>query len=228
MKYDVLLFDADDTLLDFAKSEDISFKIILEKHGIAGDIKALHESYKVINNHLWSQHAKGFISKDFLKVERFRKFLLVNKLEADPFKLCDDYLETLPAQVFLIPGASELLKTLHGKIPLVIITNGIGVTQHQRLANSGIKHFIELMVVSEECGFTKPDRRIFEYTFDLLKRNGRSPRALMIGDRIETDILGANNSKIDSCWFNPEKDSNATDVIPTYEIQNILELLNII
>ncbi|MBC7538803.1 MAG: noncanonical pyrimidine nucleotidase, YjjG family [Bacteriovorax sp.] len=228
MKYDLLLFDADDTLLDFKRSEDVSFQIILAKNGIVGDVKAFHESYKVINDLLWSQHAEGLVSKDFLKVERFRKFLEVNNLEADPNQLCDDYLDTLPSQVFLIEGAVELLKTLHGKIPLVIVTNGIGVVQHKRLLNSGLKPYIELMVISEECGFSKPDRRIFDYTFEILNRSHLSSRTLMIGDKLETDILGAKNIEIDSCWFNPDKTSNVTTISPTYEIQNILELLRIL
>jgi 2-haloacid dehalogenase len=228
MKYDLLLFDADDTLLDFKKSEDISFQIVLEKNGIIGDVKVFHESYKVINDLLWSQHAEGLVSKDFLKVERFRKFLEVNNLVADPIQLCDDYLDTLPSQVFLIEGATELLKTLHGKIPLVIVTNGIGSVQHKRLLNSGLNPFIELMVISEECGFSKPDRRIFDYTFDLLNRSLLSSKTLMIGDKLETDILGARNIEIDSCWFNPDKTSNTTTIAPTYEIQNILDLLKIL
>src|SRR5438445_11359532 len=101
MKYDFLLFDADDTLLDFKKSEDASFQIVLEKNGIKGDIKRFHESYKKINDVLWSDHAKGLVSKDFLKVERFRKFLEVNELQANPTQMSDDYLNTLPDQVFV-------------------------------------------------------------------------------------------------------------------------------
>ncbi|MDO9183706.1 MAG: YjjG family noncanonical pyrimidine nucleotidase [Bacteriovorax sp.] len=228
MKYDLLLFDADDTLLDFKKSEDISFQIILKKNGISGDIKTFHESYKVINNLLWSQYAEGLVSKDFLKIERFRKFLEVNKLEGDPVELCEDYLTTLPSQVFLIKDTLLLLQTLFGNIPLVIITNGIGDVQHKRLANSGINQFIELMVVSEEAGFSKPDKRIFDYTLSLLKTSVNESNILMIGDKLETDILGANNSKIDSCWFNPEKSTNSTSIEPTYEIENIIDLLEII
>jgi 2-haloacid dehalogenase len=228
MKYDLLLFDADDTLLDFKKSEHISFKIILEKNGIVGDLKSLHESYKLINEILWTRYAEGHISKDFLKTERFRKFLEINKLEADPNQLCDDYLETLPSQVFLIEGAAALLKILHGKIPLIIVTNGIGHVQHKRLANSGLKPFIELMVISDECGFTKPDRRIFEHTFNLLNKSHQSSRTLMIGDKLETDILGAQNMGIDSCWFNPDSIKNSTSIEPTYEISKVLDLLNLL
>lgn len=225
MKYDLLFFDADDTLLDFKKSEDISFQITLEKHGLADHQKKLHQSYKIINHRLWNDHAEGKISKDFLKVERFRKLLEVNNLNGDPWKLSDDYLDTLPDKVFLIDGALELLQALHKKIPLIIITNGIGETQHKRLHNSGIKPLIDLMVVSEECGHTKPDQRIFNHTFNLLNKTHLTSRTLMIGDKLETDILGANNIGIDSCWFNPEKEKNDTSIVPTYEIQKLADLL---
>lgn len=228
MKYDFLLFDADDTLLDFKKSEDASFQIVLEKSGIKGDIKRFHESYKKINDVLWSDHAKGLVSKDFLKVERFRKFLEVNELNANPTQMSDDYLNTLPDQVFIIEGTRELLKTLHQKIPLIIVTNGIGVVQHKRLENSGLKPFIDLMIVSEECGYSKPDKRIFHHTLERLKISIDSSRILMIGDKLETDILGANNFGIDSCWFNPDQMTNTTDINPTYEIKHITEVLGIL
>lgn len=228
MKYDYLLFDADDTLLDFKKSEDVSFQIVLEKNKISGDNKALHTSYKQINELLWTQHALGLVSKDFLKVERFRKFLEVNELEANPVQMSDDYLNTLPSQVFLIDGALDLLNSLHKKIPLVIVTNGIGTVQHKRLHNSGLKSLIDLMVVSEECGFSKPDKRIFYHTFDLLKVSPDKQRVLMIGDKLETDILGATNVGIDSCWFNPDQTKNNSDISPTFEISHIQKVYDLL
>jgi 2-haloacid dehalogenase len=228
VKYDYLLFDADDTLLDFKKSEDVSFQIVLEKNKISGDIKSLHASYKLINEVLWTQHALGLVSKDFLKVERFRKFLEVNELEANPVQMSDDYLDTLPAQVFLVDGALELLHSLHKKIPLIIVTNGIGTVQHKRLHNSGLKPMIDLMVVSEECGYSKPDKRIFHHTFDLLKVSPENHRVLMIGDKLETDILGATNVGIDSCWFNPDQTKNDSGISPTFEISEIQKVLGLL
>lgn len=228
MNYDLLFFDADDTLFDFKKSEDISFKLVLQKHGIEQNYKQLQQSYKIINTELWDQHAKGEVTQDFLKVERFKRFLEKNKLAADPHKLALDYLHALPENIFLVDGAMDLLKKLHQKIPLVIITNGIGETQHKRLHNSGIKPFIDHMIVSEECGHAKPDKRIFDYTFKILNKSQHDVRALMIGDKLETDIAGANHYGIDSCWFNPKKERNNTMIVPTYEIQILSDLLKLI
>lgn len=228
MKYDYLLFDADDTLLDFKKSEDISFKKILEKNGIKGDFKQLHHSYMGINDTLWSDHAKGLVSKDFLKTERFRKLLKTHDLDGDHYQMAEDYLNTLADEVYLINETLELLNILYKKIPIIIVTNGIGHVQHKRFANTGLNNLVDLVVVSEECGYSKPDKRIFNHTFDLLKINPESSRILMIGDKLETDILGANNVGIDSCWFNPDKLENKTSIVPTFEIENLLELLKIL
>lgn len=228
MKYDFLLFDADDTLLDFRRSENVSFSIVLSNHNISGDFRALHASYKKINDQLWAEHALGLVSKDVLKVERFKKFLEENQLKADPVKMCEDYLNTLPTQVFLVDGALELLKSLYKKVPLIIVTNGIGHVQHKRLENSGLKELIDLMVISDECGYSKPDKRIFHHTFELLNTSPEKHRLLMIGDKLETDILGASNVGIDSCWFNPDQSENSTNVRPTFEISHLRALVDIL
>lgn len=228
MKYDLLLLDADETILDFKKSEDYSLRVVLSKHGIITDDPNLKESYQKINEVLWSDHAKGLISKDHLKTERFRLFLKENNLKADPSLMGEDYLKALPEKVFLIDGALEFLQSLHGKIPMVIVTNGIGHVQHLRLELSGLKPFITDMVISEVCGFSKPDRRIFDHTFKVLNLDIAKTKTLMIGDRLETDILGAQNAGIDSCWFNPNREENKNDIKPNYEIQKLSEILNII
>ena len=60
------------------------------------------------------------------------------------------------------------------------------------------------MVVSEECGYAKPHRRFFEYTMGKIKSN-KPIKPLVIGDRLETDIKGANDFGLDSCWYNPDQ-----------------------
>ncbi len=227
MKYDLLLFDADETLLDFKKSEEICFEVVLKKHHIDGDFHHYHQNYKKINDLLWTQEALGLITKDYLKVERFRKFLADHSLTGSPDEICEDYLNALPEHVHLIPGAIELLESLNGRVPMVIVTNGIGHVQHQRFRNAHLTAFFEQIIVSEECGFSKPDKRIFEFTLSKLGHIEKN-KILMIGDKIETDILGATNFGIDSCWFNPDGVSNSTQIKSTYEIKSLNQLLKLI
>jgi 2-haloacid dehalogenase len=226
MKYDLLLLDADETILDFKKSEDYSLHVVLSKHGINPEAPHLKESYQKINEVLWNDHAKGLVSKDHLKTERFRLFLKENNLKADPIQMGEDYLKALPEKVFLVDGALDFLQSLHGKITMVIVTNGIGHVQHLRLERSGLKPFITDMIISEVCGFSKPDRRIFDHTFTKLNLDITKTKTLMIGDRLETDILGAHNAGVDSCWFNPNRESNNSGIVPTIEVNSLNDILN--
>ena len=48
--------------------------------------------------------------------------------------------------------------------------------------------------------------------------------AVIIGDRLEADIVGATTFGIDSCWFNPGRKVNASSVTPTYEEKSLRDL----
>jgi FMN phosphatase YigB (HAD superfamily) len=49
----------------------------------------------------------------------------------------------------------------------------------------------------------------------------------MIGDSLKNDIQGAKNANIKSVWYNPGHDKNETDILPDYEINNLLQLKDI-
>ena len=71
--YDILLFDADRTLLDFDKSELMALKQVFEEYGIEFNDER-HCKYSKINHDLWNQHELGLISRDRLIYKRFEDF----------------------------------------------------------------------------------------------------------------------------------------------------------
>jgi len=71
---------------------------------------------------------------------------------------------------------------------LVIVTNGDSKQQRAKLERTGPNGVITGVVVSEEIGFKKPDRRIFEAAHALAKGDGT---CWMVGDNAATDIAGA-------------------------------------
>jgi 2-haloacid dehalogenase len=227
MKYKLFLFDLDDTLLDFQASEALCFKETLAHFNIQIPFEMIHETYRRENSRLWKQIEKGEIDKDFLKVERFKRTLESHNLEAPPSAMADFYLEQLPRNVVLIPGAIEICQFLKTFGDIGIITNGIEVTQRERIKNSGIAELIDFLAVSEECGFAKPDVRFFEFATNKA-RYFTKDTTIIIGDRIEADILGANRFGIDSCWFNPHKAESINDIHPTFIIENLSELKTIL
>ncbi len=224
MKYDLFLFDLDDTLLDFKASEKLSFVSAMNSVGLTTDLDNLFRTYQIENAALWKQFEQGKTTKDLLKVERFRKLFEIHAIEIDPVLTANRYLDALPEAVVLIDHAVELCDFLSGKGELGIITNGIQTTQVQRLSRSKLAPFISFMAVSEEAGYAKPDVRFFEYTVKQARKFDKKS-TLMVGDKLETDILGAHHFGIDSCWFNPAKTKiEPHEVAPQLEITHLSEL----
>lgn len=227
MKYDLFLFDLDDTLLDFKASERLSFFSSLQGLGLRTGLDELFEQYQVVNTALWKMFEHGQTTKEHLKVERFRHIFAANDIELDPARASARYLDTLPETVVLVDYAVELCQWLSQRGELGIITNGIHYVQTLRIRNSQIAPYISFVSVSEECGFAKPDVRFFEYTVRLAKRFAKE-RTLVVGDRLDADIQGAQNFGVDSCWFNPEGKSPPPQLRPTFEVGHLKELRDLL
>ena len=135
------------------------------------------------------------------------------------------YLDQLPETVVLIEHAAETCEWAASRGELGIITNGIQSVQERRIRASGLAPYIHFVAISEACGFAKPDRRFFEYGVKMARRFAPE-RTLMIGDKLETDILGARDFGIDACWYNPLGPAAPTvpGLVPTREIRQLSEL----
>lgn len=222
MKYDLFLFDADDTLFDFKSCERHAFAETLKVHNIDYEIDLIYETYRSESTILWGEVEQGKISKDFLKSERFRRTFAKHGLEFSANEVGDTYLDLLPQTCVLVDHAFEICQYLSEKGQIGIVTNGFEMVQTRRLAASALTPYIKFMVVSEQCGFIKPDVRFFDYTARQVK-TFKKETTLVIGDRMETDIAGAHAFGLDSCWYNPTKMQSST-IIPTYEISHLSEL----
>ena len=224
MKHTLFLFDLDDTLLDFKASEQRSFALTLGELGMDGDIDTLFSDYQAINLALWKSFETGAVSKDFLKVERFRKAFAQHGLDLDPEAASRLYLESLSDTVVLIDGALRLCATLAAIGEVGIITNGVEHIQKRRIASSGLGEYISFVATSEACGHAKPDSRFFQYT-TAMARAFAAHETIIVGDRLDADILGANRFGIESCWFNPDRLANASAALPTCEVHTLHEVV---
>ncbi|MCC2972342.1 YjjG family noncanonical pyrimidine nucleotidase [Massilia sp. IC2-476] len=224
MKHSLFLFDLDDTLLDFRASEQLSFDRTMEALGLAGEVEGLFQQYQAINLALWRAFEAGSVSKEVLKVERFRRTFADNGLDLDPEAASRLYLESLSETVVLVDGAQRLCAELSAIGEIGIITNGVHHIQHRRIASSGLGEHIAFVATSEACGHAKPDSRFFEYTTGMARRFARH-ETIIVGDRLDADILGANRFGIDSCWFNPGRLANDTQALPSVEVASLHEVV---
>jgi putative hydrolase of the HAD superfamily len=128
---------------------------------------------------------------------------------------------------FLFDESIELIESLHKDFKLTIVTNGLTDVQSKRIRKSVIAKYFEDIVISEEIKVAKPDPRIFEHALKNIKHTDKS-KVLMVGDSLTSDIQGGINFGVDTCWYNPRKLENKTEIKPTYEISSLVELKDIL
>ena len=226
MKYPVLLFDADDTLFDFPKASARAFAAMCRADGIP-DTQESRQLYHTINLELWAAFDRGEVSKEYVTLERFVRFLRALDLPLDPVKCNRDYLTALGAGVFPLPRAEEVCRELVRRgHRLYIVTNAVASVQRSRLQGSVFADLITGAFISEDAGASKPSALYYEY---VLSRIG-APRedCLAIGDSLATDIRGANNAGLPCCWFNPGGKPRPEDLRIDYEIRDLRELLSFV
>ena len=223
-KYKYLLFDLDDTLLDFGKAQVLAFKKLLEDENIEYSDESF-EKYETINKSLWRSFERGEISNKEVTSERFIRFFALFGMKVDGSEVDNRFRSYLAEGNQLFEGIVEMLEKLSLTHKLYIASNGIGITQHTRLKNNNLNKYFDKIFISEEIGSKKPDREFFDI---ILKEIGVEDKGevLMIGDTLTSDILGANNVGIDSCLVDIHGIENS-EINPTYKIAKTIDLLNI-
>lgn len=227
MKYEIILFDADDTLFDFKKSEKEAFRNTILEFNIQYDENYHLRIYQEVNTAIWKELEAGLITQEKLKVERFKRLSDSLKVNFDENEFATAYMKHLANGSFLFEESLELVKSLHKNYRLAIISNGLKDVQNKRIRKSIISEYFEEIVISEEVKVSKPDPKIFEYALNNMKHTNKN-KVLIVGDSLTSDIQGGINFGIDTCWYNPNRIENKTVIIPTYEISNFNELKHIL
>ncbi|WP_411843345.1 YjjG family noncanonical pyrimidine nucleotidase [Salinicoccus sp. HZC-1] len=226
-KYKYLLFDLDDTILDFGAAENKALEFVLNSHEVAYR-PDLYNRYKTINQTHWEMLERNELMKDKVLSKRHEVFFDELGLKVDGV-IVDKMYRTQIAEHGhqLFEGALETIQQLSSEYYLCIITNGVKVTQEKRLNNSGILPYFKDVFISEDTGYQKPMKAFFDHVAGRIE-GFRPKEALIIGDSLTSDILGGINSGIDTCWYNPEEKSNPYDFRPVFEIRQLNELFQIL
>ena len=226
-KYDMFLFDADDTLYDYDKAEAHALKTMFDYCGFTYE-ESIRTIYREINSQAWRDYEAGKISMTDLQTIRFERLFKEIGVSHDTRDFNTRYLAELGRGTFLIDGAPEICKAIVSKNKQIfIVTNGMLATQESRIKHSLIKEYISDYFVSGFVGYQKPDVRYFEYVFAHIPKVSKE-KIMIIGDSLSADIAGGNNAGIDSCWFNPHGYSNDTGIEPTYEVSKLTDLVKFV
>lgn len=225
-RYNTILFDIDDTLMDFRLSERAALHNTFVDYGMPDGFSRFHGSYREISKVLWQDLEAGTMPLAKLGIERFKRLFHQHELDFSAEAFGSQYLDYLGQETHLFPEAEAMLEGL-SDCRLAVITNGFGSVQKARLKNSPMQHLFEHVIISEEAGYQKPHSGIFDYAFRKLGLTSKDS-VLIVGDSLTSDIKGGMDYGIATCWFNPQGKHNGTAVQPTHEIRCLSELPEIV
>ena len=229
-KYTHLFFDLDHTLWDYdintREANEELYKLFNFSKWSFFTFDDFLSMFHEVNNYLWDKFNHGRIEKMELRNIRFKMILEKLGVNEDdiPEGIDEKYLEIAPIKPNVMPFTHEILDYLKPNYHLHIISNGFDDVQHAKLKASKIHHYFDKIVTSDSSGYRKPQKGIFDYAMSEV--NATIQNSLMIGDNIETDIIGAQNAVMDQVYFNPERIKH--DLKVTFEIDSLKQIRNIL
>lgn len=239
-KYKAILWDLDQTLLDFERSQRYALRYCFEKLELAITDQII-DRYADINDSYWKRYERGEITKDEVLIGRF--LTLFGELHITHIKVEEIqkmYQDTLGSVFYFLEEADRLVVILKEKgLRQYIVTNGVNKTQSRKVKLSGLDQLVDGVFVSELIGYPKPQKEFFDSCFTYFEKQdaelnrGEEDRivrenCILVGDSLTSDMLGGLTAGIDTCWYNPEAFSNITNLKITYEIRSLWELPGIL
>ena len=177
---------------------------------------------------------KEKITRNQLFETRFK--LLFKKCGADTskmdlLKINSDFINEMARNGVLMDGALDFVKKLSSQIKnarIYIITNGAVVNARGRLESTGLNQYIKETFVSEAMAYSKPSKEYFDIVLNKIAEPKEN--CIVIGDSLSSDMLGAKNAGLTSCWFMPqgEIEKSMKDYDIDYKADNFEELFEVL
>ena len=242
MRYKDLFVDFDDTLYDTHGNAVVALQETFEAFHLEryfSDPQVFYDAYWMANIDLWSHYSKGDITRDYLIVERFRRPLMASEIfraEANSslfilnysLKLSDVFLDFCSNKPGVVEGAHELMDYLKGRgYRMHMTSNGFHEVQYKKLAACGLRDYFDTIILSEDAGVNKPSPLYLDYALKMAGADRQT--TLMIGDNLQTDILGALHAGIDALLFNRwEVAVDEAPQRPTFVVDRLLQIKEIL
>jgi haloacid dehalogenase superfamily, subfamily IA, variant 1 with third motif having Dx(3-4)D or Dx(3-4)E len=231
MKYKAIIFDLDNTLLDYSQSEAECMKRTIREHRLnLDDEVSWSRFWPTYLGHNF-RHWMDFVNK--VGPHRSIEDVLIHSF-FDTLNLHESVYEQLSATYwnhfcntcYFEPGAEEVLQQVQSTHRLGIISNGLGAAQRKRLAAGQIHEKFHSIIVSDEVSIRKPKKEIFDISLQELKLT--NSEVLFVGDSLTDDYQGAKNAKIDFCYYNRRAEPISEGIKPEYTIGALQDLLKVI
>lgn len=230
MKYKILFWDIDGTILNFKAAESVAIKTGFKRLGLGECTDEMIEVYSQINIKWWKKLERKECNKSEILIGRFKEFFSLYKLDvtkAEEFN--SNYQIDLGDTIVFYDDAYNILKKIN--IPQFGVTNGTKIAQIKKIKASHIDNILEKVFISDEIGHEKPTTEFFDVVFKYIEAKygfiDRNEIAI-IGDSLTSDIQGGNNVGIATIWYNKDHKINNTNLRIDHEIDNLMDLLELI
>lgn len=220
-----VFFDLDHTLWDFERNSEVCLLSIHHQYlRERVDYDSFITSFRPVNRSLWRQLESNTITHEVLRTTRFQKALdninVICSLE-ESIAMNEMFMELLPSQNHLMPGALDLLNYLKPKYQIHLISNGYLDIQTRKMEGSGIYHFFTEIITSDVAGSRKPDQRIFDRA--LMLSGANLSKSIYIGDDEIADKAGAQLAGWKFIHYDIKASNNTMDTVN--DLRQIRKLL---
>ena len=236
-KYKILLFDLDNTLVDDDENRKFAIKQVLldKKEEISNDTI---NRFITLDDQFWKDRAAGKIKDPYrfkndeektkwVRAQRFLMFFKDISFE-EAVEINDIYIKYLKENIVPIKNSEYILNYLYKEqYEIYIVTNSPQKVVKDKLSKINAQKYVKDIFSAEEAGHMKPHKVFFEKMFQKIGSDNVEDM-LIVGDELEKDVLGGIQNGIDSCWVNLKKADNNTELKPTYEINELIELKNLL
>lgn len=225
----VIFFDLDDTLYNStdlsSKARRTAIEHMISKGLALNPDEAYQALMRVVNRYgsNYGYHLDRFFT-DELKQPPDNRMIAAGVIA---------YHHTKFVNMRPYPGTVETIIELRIRgCRLGIITDGLPVKQWEKLVRLGLDDFFNPVIISgdESVGIDKPDPRVFALALDKVKAS--PSEAMMVGDKLHTDVDGANRAGLTSVWLQTPRDSEdlprKLGIQPDYTITDIRQVLEIV
>ncbi len=221
-----ILLDLDNTIIDFNECARHSIMDIFQDLGFHYD-ENVFDTFITENVKIWKRLELGEIDKLYLRANRWNIILGKLGIDYDGTIIEERFENGVAKGAYPVEYAYELLQYLYNKYDIYVVSNGFRFVQESRVKIGKFDKYFKELFLSEDIGIQKPDTRFFDYCYEKL---GSPPKEelILIGDSLSADIKGGNNFGMDTIWFNKNNDPAPSDIIPTYTVEKLSQIKEIL
>jgi putative hydrolase of the HAD superfamily len=210
----LVLFDIDDTLLDHRAAERSAATLLHKNIGASVSLEEFLAKWATSLERHFARYLAGGVSYQGQRRDRVREMVDSSLSDETADRIFAGYLANYEASWSLFADVLPCLDSL-AQHRLGVISNGQGVQQRRKLAQTRIVDRFECVVISEECGCAKPDATIF---LRACAEVGESPaNSVYVGDRYDMDAQAARTAGLQGIWLDRKEGATAEHLPPIIE-----------